>query len=74
MSSLIITPGNSLESVYDQTLDYIYNQYHSHAPNRSDVYIDDDRVSEMGYYQRMAEGLVDRDGYDPGVPLRKLVI
>jgi hypothetical protein len=74
MSSLIIIQGNSLESYYDQTMDYIYTQYHSHAPYSPDVHLDDHLVSEMGYYERMAQDTADQENYDQGVPLGKLVI
>lgn len=74
MSNLIISPGNSLEAYYDQTLDYLYNQYHSHSPHTLDVYIDDSMLSELSCYERMAQNMSDQSSSDSDIPLGKLVI
>ena len=74
MSRLIIIQGNSLESFYDQTIDYLHTKYHTHPSYSPGVHLDDHLVSEMGYYERMAQDTDDQESYDQGVPLGKLVI
>lgn len=74
MSSVIIMQGNSLESFYDQTMDFLHAKYHSHSPDYPDFNFDDGMVSEMGYYECMADDIDEKKSYGRGVPLGKLVI
>jgi len=74
MTSVIIIQGNSLESFYDQSLDYLYTKYHTHPSYSPDVHVDDNMVSEMGYFEQMAQDGVEQNSYPKDIPLGKLVI
>lgn len=72
MTSVIIIQGNSLESFYDQTIDYLHAKYHSYPAYAPDIHMDSHTASEMGYHERMAAEI---EGYQAqGIPYGKIVV
>ena len=72
MSSVIIIQGDSLDSFYDQTMDYLEAKYHYYPPCTPDLQMDSRTASEMGFHERMA---ADIEGYQSqGIPLGKMVV
>jgi hypothetical protein len=74
MTSLIILQGNSLDGFYDQALDYLHTKYHTHPPYSANVHVNERMISEMGYYEGMAQDMADQNHYAQDIPLGKLVI
>lgn len=74
MTSVIIMQGNSLENFYEQTMDYLYVNYHIHPIYAPDLYIDEEMASEVGYYESMANDMADQTYNKKKIPLGKLVI
>ena len=74
MTSVIIIQENSLQSIYDQSLDYLYSKYHSHPSYSPDVYVDENLSSEMGYFERMAQNIVEHNSFPQDIPLGKLIV
>jgi len=69
--TVIIIQGNSLESFYDQTIDYLHAKYHNY-PAPPKVHMDSRTASEMGCHERMAESIKAQKAQ--GVPKGKIVV
>ena len=65
MTQVIIIQGGSLESYYEQTMDYLYAKYHSYPSNLPEWSIDPDTQSELSYYERLADNLAGDPGNYP---------
>ncbi len=74
MTKVIIVQGGSLESYYEQTLDYLHAKYHTYPPNLSGPSVDPDTAAELGCYERLAQNLAAEADIDGSIPLGKLVI
>ncbi|MBC8504983.1 MAG: hypothetical protein ISR58_14310 [Anaerolineales bacterium] len=74
MTQVIIIQGGSLESYYEQTLDYLHAKYHSYPSNLPELSVDPDVECELGYYERLARKIAEEAGIDGSIPLGKLVI
>lgn len=74
MTKVIIIQGGSLESYYEQTMDYLHAKYHTYPSNLLDTYASSEDTSRMGYYEKLARNIADEAELDASVPLGKLVI
>ena len=74
MTHVIIISGGSLETYYEQTMDYLHAKYHTYPSNLPDLPVDPDVMSEMGYYEKLARNIADEADIDGSIPLGKLVI
>ena len=71
MTKVIIIQGQSLDSFYDQTIDYLHAKYHSYPDYSPDIQIDNRTAMETIYGERMAEQIQAQ--LDQGVPPGKIV-
>jgi hypothetical protein len=54
MTKVIIIQGGSLESYYEQTLNYLHQKYHTYPSKLLDLYVDPDIMAEVSMYERLA--------------------
>lgn len=74
MTKVIIIQGGSLESYYEQTMDYLHAKYHTYPSNLLDLPCSAEDASKMGYYEKLARNIADEAEIDGRVPIGKLVI
>ncbi len=74
MTKVIIIQGGSLESYYEQTLDYLHAKYHTYPSNLYDLPNSSQDSSQMGYYEKLAQNIASEADIDGSVPLGKLVV
>ncbi len=74
MTKVIIIQDGSLESYYEQRLDYLQAKYHSHPSSLPKLSVDSDVESELGYYERLANNIAQEAGSNVDIPIGKLVI
>ncbi|MBM3143984.1 MAG: hypothetical protein FJ010_03230 [Chloroflexi bacterium] len=74
MTKVIIIQGGSLESYYEQTMDYLHAKYHIYPSNLLDLPVSPEEESLMGYFEKLASNIAAEADYDTNVPLGKLVI
>ncbi|MBL7164613.1 MAG: hypothetical protein ISS57_18655 [Anaerolineales bacterium] len=74
MTKVIIIQGGSLESYYEQTMDYLHAKYHTYPSNLLDLPISPEDASRMGYYEKLAQNIAAEADIDDSVPLGKLVV
>ncbi len=77
MTKVIIIQGGSLESYYEQTLDYLHQKYHSYSgtlhnlPGSSPSH---HAEAETGCYERLAAEVAAEANIDGNIPLGKIVL
>jgi len=69
MTRIVIIEGESLDSFYDQIVDYLeakyhYYKYHYYPSCTPDMQMGSRTASEMGFHERMAADF--EDGTPPG--------
>jgi len=74
MTKVIIIQGGSLESYYEQTLDYLHAKYHTYPSNIPDHPVSEEEISIMGCFEKLAQNAAAGYDYDGSVPIGKLVI
>ncbi len=80
MTKIIILQGDSLESYYEQTLEYLHTKYHSspsiilESPSYRVVGSHEDPPNSVGYYENLARNIAERADSDKPASLGKLVI
>ena len=77
MTKVIIIQGGSLESYYEQTMNYLLAKYHNYEPNFLDLHISAEERSRQSYYEAQAREIVaglEQSGALEGVTLGKIVV
>ncbi|MBC8505242.1 MAG: hypothetical protein H8D34_10315 [Chloroflexi bacterium] len=71
---MIIIQGGSLESYYEQTLEYLHAKYHTYPSNLYEQPSLSEGSSQMGYYEKLAQNIAAEADIDGSLPLGKLVM
>ncbi|MBL6981231.1 MAG: hypothetical protein ISR58_08570 [Anaerolineales bacterium] len=74
MTKVIIIQGGSLESYYEQTLEYLHAKYHTYPSNLYEQPSLSEGSSQMGYYEKLAQNIAAEADIDGSLPLGKLVM
>ena len=74
MTKVIIIQGGSLDSYYEQTLNYLHQKYHQYPSNLLDLYVDPDVMAEVGMYERLARDTAAEAPIDTSLPPGKIVL
>lgn len=74
MTKVIIIQGGSLESYYEQTLEYLHAKYHTYPSNLYEQPSLSEGSSQMGYYEKLAQNIATEADIDGSLPLGKLVM
>ncbi len=74
MTKVIVIQGGSLDSYYEQTMDYLQAKYHTYPFDLFDLHVPPQTESSMGYYEKLARNIVNEAGVDGISPPGKLVI
>jgi len=74
MTKVIIIQGGSLESYYEQTLDYLHAKYHTYPTNLLNVEVSPEEISLMGYFEKLAQNAAAEYAGDSDIPIGKMVI
>ncbi len=74
MTKVTITQGGSLESFYEQAIDYLHQKYHTYPSNLKDLHIDPDAMAEIGMYERLAHDTANSAPVDTSLPPGKIVL
>ncbi len=74
MTKVIIIQGGSLDSYYEQTLNYLHQKYHTYPSNLLDLYIDPNQMAENGMYERLARDTAASASVDISLPPGKIVL
>lgn len=74
-----VIQGGSLESYYEQTMDYLHTKYHSYPSNLQNIPVSSEMESEMGYWTSMGQQIADDHASQTtmeadDIPLGKLVV
>ncbi len=74
MTKVIIIQGGSLESYYEQTMNYLHAKYHNYPSNLLDLHVCPEERSRQSYYEAQARQIAAGASADGGVPLGKMVV
>ena len=74
MTKVIIIQGGSLDSYYEQTLNYLHQKYHNYPSNLKDLHVDPKVMGEMAMYERLVEQSASEHVCDPGLPSGKIIL
>ena len=74
MTKVIIIQGGSLESYYEQTMNYLQNKYHNYYSSLPDLHNCPEERSKQSYYEAQARQIAAGVSADGGVPLGKMVV
>ncbi len=74
MTKVIIIQGGSLDSYYEQTLNYLHQKYHTYPSNLLDLYIDPNQMAENTMYERLASETASHAIVDTNLPPGKIVL
>ncbi len=74
MTKVIIIQGGSLESYYEQTLEYLHAKYHTSHSNLFTSRTSKEDTCRAGYYEKLAQNIATQTGIDGNVPLGKAIV
>jgi len=74
MTKVIIIQGGSLESYYEQTMDYLHAKYHTYPYNLLGLANSLEDLSSLEYNEKLAQNIDAEAEIDSSVPLGKLVV
>ena len=74
MTKMIIIQGGSLESYYEQTLDYLHAKYHTYPSSLYDQRRSSGDAGQMGYYEKLAQYIASEAEIDGSIPSGKMVV
>jgi hypothetical protein len=74
MTKVYIVPGGSLESYYEQTMNYLHAKYHNYPSNLADLHVCPDERSRQSYYEAQAREIASGVSASGDVPLGKMVV
>jgi len=74
MTKVIIIQGGSLDSYYEQTLNYLHQKYHTYPSNLLDLYTDPNQMAENTMYERLASETAANADINPNLPPGKIVL
>ncbi len=74
MTKVIIVQGGSLESYYEQTMNYLQNKYHDYRSNLLDLHVCPEERSRQSYYEALASETAAGVSSDGNIPLGKMVV
>ena len=69
-----ITQGGSLDSFYEQTIDYLHQKYHTYPSNLKGLHIDQNVMAEIGMYERLTHDTAASAPVDTNLPPGKIVL
>ncbi len=74
MTKVIIIQGGSLESYYEQTLDYLHAKYHTYPSNLYDQGKSSVDSDQMGYYEKLAQNIAAEADIGGSIPSGKMIV
>ncbi len=74
MTKVIVIWDCSLDSYYEQTMDYLQAKYHTNPSDLCVLNIPPETESSMDYYEKLARNITNEAGIDGRSPPGKLVI
>ena len=69
-----IIQRDSLESYYEQTMNYLQDKYHTYPSNLPNYYVSAEERSRTGNPEKLASNIAADANFDGSVPLGKLVV
>jgi hypothetical protein len=69
----VIIQGGSLESYYEQTMNYLHAKYHNYPSNLLDLHVCPEERSRQSYYEAQARQIAAEANVDGNISLGKMV-
>ena len=74
MTKVIIMSGSSLDSFYEQTLQYLHDKYHTYPTSLLGIPVSDSEAAEIGYNDAMGRQIASEARHRDEIPLGKRVV
>ena len=74
MTKVIIVSGGSLDSFYEQTVQYLHDKYHTYPSSLLGIPVSESEAAEISYYDAMGRHAARSAGNPDGRPIGKLVV
>lgn len=74
MTKVIIMSGGSLDSFYEQTIQYLHDKYHTYPSSLLGIPVSEAEASEISYHDAMGRHVARESHNTGGRPIGKLVV
>jgi len=74
MTKVIIISGGSLDSFYEQTLQYLHDKYHTYPTSLTGIPVSEEEAAEISYHDSMARHSAGEASIPADIPIGKLVV